>query len=252
MNSLSNILDLFKTKRVLIIGDAMIDAYMWGDINRMSPEAPIPIVEIAKQENRLGGAANVLQSLSSFYPKNKIDFVFQIGTSVKYKNFLKTKLIKLCKPIFFYSKKTKTTIKTRYYFNDKQIFRIDDESIKNNLFLKKIKSFINLKISKYNKVIISDYNKGFVTKELLQYFSELKNAEILRERLNLANEVSPYVGKYFSVEYIRKNVLRQSDEDIIEIDNQIRNEIKQGIIAAPEGQDMQDEDENTDINIGDN
>ena len=46
--------------------------------------------------------------------------------------------------------------------------------------------------------------------------------------------------------------MRQSDEDIIEIDNQIRNEIKQGIIAAPEGQDMQDEDENTDINIGDN
>jgi hypothetical protein len=84
------------------------------------------------------------------------------------------------------------------------------------------------------------------------YFSELKNAEILRERLNLANEVSPYVGKYFSVEYIRKNVLRQSDEDIIEIDNQIRDEIKQGIIAAPEGQDMQDDSENTDINIGDN
>ena len=84
------------------------------------------------------------------------------------------------------------------------------------------------------------------------YFSELKNAEILRERLNLANEVSPYVGKYFSVEYIRKNVLRQSDDDIIEIDSQIRNEIKQGIIAAPEGQDMQDDGEDTDINIGDN
>ena len=83
------------------------------------------------------------------------------------------------------------------------------------------------------------------------YFSELKNAEILRERLNLANEVSPYVGKYFSVEYIRKNVLRQSDEDIIEIDSQIRNEIKQGIIANPEGAQMEDDDD-TDINIGDN
>ena len=57
----------------------------------------------------------------------------------------------------------------------------------------------------------------------------------------------------FLLEYIRKNVLRQNDEDIIEIDNQIRNEIKQGIIvSSPEGQDMQDEDENTDINIGDN
>ena len=79
------------------------------------------------------------------------------------------------------------------------------------------------------------------------YFSELKNAEILRERLSLANEVSPYIGKYYSVEYVRKYVLRQSDDDIIEIDHQIANEIKQGIIAAPEGQEMEDDD-NTDIN----
>jgi len=105
-------------------------------------------------------------------------------------------------------------------------------------------------------ITIEDWSK---LKEHIQYdylrdgyFSELKNAEILRERLNLANEVSPYVGKYFSVEYVRKNVLRQSDEDIIEIDSQIRDEIKQGIIAAPEGQDMQDDSEDTDINIGDN
>ena len=57
-----------------------------------------------------------------------------------------------------------------------------------------------------------------------------KEAEILRERLSLAQEVNPYVGKYYSIEYIRKNVLRQSDEDIIDIDNQIADEIKQGII----------------------
>ena len=83
------------------------------------------------------------------------------------------------------------------------------------------------------------------------YFAELKNAEILKERINLAEMVSPYVGKYYSVEYIRKNVLRQSDEDIIDIDSQIRKEIKQGIIANPEGAQMEDDDD-TDINIGDN
>jgi hypothetical protein len=83
------------------------------------------------------------------------------------------------------------------------------------------------------------------------YFAELKNAEILRERLSLAQEVSPYVGKYYSIDYIRKKVLRQSDEDIIEIDNQIADEIKQGIIASPEGQSMDNDDDNTDINIGD-
>ena len=70
------------------------------------------------------------------------------------------------------------------------------------------------------------------------YLAELKNAEILRERLSLAQEVSPYVGKYYSVEYVRKNILQQTDEDIIEIDRQIAGEIKTGIIAS---QDMGDE-----------
>jgi len=83
------------------------------------------------------------------------------------------------------------------------------------------------------------------------YFAELKEAEIMRERLSLAQEVSPYVGKYYSIDYIRKKVLRQSDEDIIEIDNQIADEIKQGVIASPEGQDMNGDDDNTNINIGD-
>jgi hypothetical protein len=83
------------------------------------------------------------------------------------------------------------------------------------------------------------------------YFAELKEAEIMRERLSLAQEVSPYVGKYYSIDYIRKKVLRQSDEDIIEIDNQIADEIKQGIIASPEGQSMDNDDDNADINIGD-
>ena len=79
------------------------------------------------------------------------------------------------------------------------------------------------------------------------YFAELKNAEILRERLSLAQEVSPYVGKYYSVEYVRKNILQQSDEDIIEIDRQIAGEIKTGIIAS---QDMGD-DMDSELNIGD-
>ena len=74
------------------------------------------------------------------------------------------------------------------------------------------------------------------------YFAELKNAEILRERISLAQEVSPYVGKYYSVEFVRKNILQQSDEDIIEIDRQIAGEIKTGIIASQDmGDDMDSE-----------
>ena len=83
------------------------------------------------------------------------------------------------------------------------------------------------------------------------YFAELKNAEMLRERITLAEQITPYIGKYFSVEYIRKYVLRQSDDDIIDIDNQIAKEIKQGIIAS-QGETMDVESGDSDINIGDN
>jgi len=85
-------------------------------------------------------------------------------------------------------------------------------------------------------ITIEDWSK---IKEHIQYdflkdgyFAELKNAEMLRERITLAEQITPYIGKYFSVEYIRKYVLRQSDDDIIDIDNQIAKEIKQGIIAS--------------------
>ena len=68
------------------------------------------------------------------------------------------------------------------------------------------------------------------------HFAELKQTEMLRERLALANEMRDYVGKYFSVEYVRKNVLKQNDRDIEEMDNQIKKEIDDGIIASPTAQ----------------
>ena len=66
---------------------------------------------------------------------------------------------------------------------------------------------------------------------------------MLRERINLANELTPYVGKYFSVEYLRKNVLRQTDEEITEIDSQIANEVQSGTIADP----LESEEEESEI-----
>ena len=71
----------------------------------------------------------------------------------------------------------------------------------------------------------------------------------MRERVALANEISPYVGKYYSIEYVRKNVLRQTDEDIAEIDSQIKQEVESGIIASPEVETMEDDGDGTDINI---
>ena len=79
-----------------------------------------------------------------------------------------------------------------------------------------------------------------ILRDTLQYsflqdghFAELKESEMLQERLRLADQMRDYVGKYYSVEYIRKNVLRQSQRDIEDIDKQIRKEVDDGIISAP-------------------
>ena len=106
-------------------------------------------------------------------------------------------------------------------------------------------------------ISIDDWDK---IKQHIQYdflqdghFAELKNAEMLRERINLANELTPYVGKYFSVEYLRKNVLRQSDEEIAEIDSQIANEVQSGTIADPlESEDDEHDIEKDILNKGEN
>jgi hypothetical protein len=75
-----------------------------------------------------------------------------------------------------------------------------------------------------------------VTYDFLQdgHFAELKHTEMMRERLQLANEMRDYIGKFYSVEYVRKNILKQNEREMEDIDNQIKKEIDDGIISAPQ------------------
>ena len=90
------------------------------------------------------------------------------------------------------------------------------------------------------KAVITDEDwhllKDFVQYDFLQdgHFAELKESEMLMERLRVADSMRDYVGKYFSVEYVRKNVLRQTDREIADIDKQIKKEIDDGIISMPD------------------
>ena len=79
-SELEQIFSSFNNKKVLIVGDAMIDAYMWGNIERMSPEAPVPVLRPHKEEIRLGGAANVALNLSiPILNSNQTNINRQIG-----------------------------------------------------------------------------------------------------------------------------------------------------------------------------
>tara|TARA_Y100000385_G_scaffold231819_1_gene244048 strand:- start:1388 stop:2398 length:1011 start_codon:yes stop_codon:yes gene_type:complete len=168
MNSLSQTLDLFKTKRVLIIGDAMIDAYMWGDINRMSPEAPVPIVKIDKRESRLGGAANValnIQSLgatpilfSAIGDDHYADLFIELMNEQKLS----------CEGIQKISNR-RTTVKTRIISNNKHVLRVDEEytnPIQDESLLNQLEKMIQEQ--SFDVIIFQDYNKGLLTKTVIQ------------------------------------------------------------------------------------
>ena len=157
----------FNEKKVLIVGDSMIDSYMWGKINRKSPEAPVPVVEVKKHENRLGGAANVALNLKALgaYPI----LCSVIGTDEK--GVLFKKLMKESKlPILgiLSTNKRKTTIKTRIIAENKHQLRVDEEQTSPIL---ETEEFLKLTISLINDIdviIFQDYNKGVLTREIIE------------------------------------------------------------------------------------
>ena len=181
----------FNNKRVLIIGDAMIDAYMWGEINRMSPEAPVPIVEIQKHETRLGGSANVALNIQSLEAKPILCSV--IGNDMHGKLFLDLMhKSNLSTEGILISKKRRTTLKTRVIANEKHQLRVDEEDTKpielENKFINKIKEHI----SSCDVVIFQDYNKGTLTenviKEIITAANELNIPTIVDpKKINFSN-----------------------------------------------------------------
>ena len=157
----------FNDKKVLIVGDAMIDAYMWGEVNRMSPEAPVAVVQVKKHENRLGGAANVALNLKALGAKPILCSVLGTGN----RGILFEKLMdksNLSTEGILSTNKRKTTIKTRVIAGNKHQLRIDEEETSPIL---QLEEFLNLIISLMNDIdviILQDYNKGVLTPKIIE------------------------------------------------------------------------------------
>ena len=156
----------FKKMNILVIGDVMIDAYVWGKVSRISPEAPVPVVNIQKKEYRLGGAANVALNLKQLGSNPIIcsvvgnDHEAQVFTDLLKKNKITDKGI-------ISETERQTTIKTRVIGANQQLIRIDEE-IKNPiddktalLLTKKIDEIINN--NKIDGIIFEDYDKGLLS-----------------------------------------------------------------------------------------
>lgn len=160
---IKKIFNAFNDLTVLIVGDVMVDSYMWGHVTRISPEAPVPIVAVDKKEDRLGGAANVALNIQAMGATPVLCSVVgsdksgQVFTDLLRKQKISTDFI-------IKSKERVTTVKTRVIGNNHQMLRVDEEvtAVLTNkeseqllLTIKKI-----LSGQKIDVIIFEDYDKG--------------------------------------------------------------------------------------------
>jgi len=169
MSYFEKLFEQFSTKRILVVGDVMIDSYLRGRVNRVSPEAPVPIVSLEKEEDRLGGAANVALNLVSLGAKPIICSV--IGSDKQSKRFHELVEQAGISPDGLVSSSDRsTTLKTRVIGNNQQLLRIDSEQVhllsekEEDELISKVEELMNGKI---DAVIFEDYNKGVLTPKVI-------------------------------------------------------------------------------------
>lgn len=182
---MKELFDSFNEKKIMIVGDVMLDIYMKGKVERISPEAPVPIVSVTETFSRLGGAANVAQNLKSLGTKPILCSVIgnddksnELLNLMSEQNMTTSGIVK--------SNERITTRKVRIISNNAQMLRVDTEDTfdltnkEHDLLMTEIKNIINNE--KIDGIILQDYNKGVLTED------------IIKEVISLANERNIPVG----------------------------------------------------------
>lgn len=193
--SFRTVVDQFKDKNILVIGDVMIDAYLRGNVNRVSPEAPVPIVSLQKEEERLGGAANVAINLVAMGAKAVICSIVGNDKAGKQLVELLTENNISADGLVF-SPERQTTVKTRIIGNNQHLLRIDSEQVDDiseneaTDLVQKVESIIHH--SKVDAIIFEDYNKGVLTEKVIAEIVSVANAN------NVITTVDPKHKNFFA------------------------------------------------------
>ncbi len=159
---LARVIRNFKKKRVLVLGDLMLDRYIWGNVSRISPEAPVPVVEVHRESSCLGGAGNVAQNLISLGASPLLVGIVgddEEGRWIR-RHVLNNRgvLIDNSRP---------TTVKTRIIAHHQQVVRVDWEKKSTVPAALEEKILRLIRHEKYDGLIVSDYSKGMVNASVL-------------------------------------------------------------------------------------
>lgn len=169
--------------KFLVIGDIMIDRYLVGEVNRISPEAPVVVTDVKFQYDVLGGAGNCARNISTITGKDTVDVACHFNLQDEAGQTVRNMLVK--EGIHFWlmgsNQYKPTTIKERVFADHQQLIRIDVED-KEDIIFNSGEEQINLtheKLDEYDYIIISDYAKGVVTHKLMDWVGAYANKMII-------------------------------------------------------------------------
>jgi rfaE bifunctional protein kinase chain/domain len=168
-DTLSSAVRKFRGKRILVIGDLMLDRFVWGSVNRISPEAPVPVVEIGKETTCLGGAANVAANIRSLggipVPVGVIGDDFE-GRRLRHEFRI------VGSPVsgLLVDRGRATSVKTRIIAHHQQVCRTDreDRSPLSAMMLRRLAARFRKTLPSCAAVVVSDYAKGLISPSLLR------------------------------------------------------------------------------------
>ena len=180
---------------IAVIGDFMIDHYLWGKSSRISPEAPVPVVEVEREEDRLGGAGNVVNNLIALNAT-----VFPITVLGKSSNRLMGILeaLNIDRSGIFIDNSRESIIKSRLIASSSQVIRYDKESKEpiSKEYEEKILNALLSKIDELEIIILSDYAKGVLTPNLTQKIIELSNKKGIKLIIDPKSDFKKYRNAY--------------------------------------------------------
>jgi len=166
-------LSRFSRTKILVLGDLILDEYIWGTVNRVSPEAPVPVVHVNSESYRMGGAANVYHNIATL--GGQVELCGVIGDDPYGKHILKDVWnISKQRQGIFVDKSRPTIKKTRVIAHNQQIVRYDVEQREkvSRSIARKIKSHVDLRLPDLSCIVISDYAKGLITEELMHHIQK--------------------------------------------------------------------------------
>ncbi len=184
--------------KILVIGDLMIDHYLWGKCERISPEAPVQIVNIDKENSVLGGAGNVINNLRAL--ESNVDVLSVIGNDTTAKELeALLESIEVKSDMLIIEQNRKTSKKSRLIASQQQVLRYDNESIEDisSSSETQIINKLSAIILNYDVVILSDYGKGVLTTKLTQEIISISNKNNVKVFVDpKGKDYSKYKGAY--------------------------------------------------------